>query len=147
MAAPARLGRPEIYINGAWVAPALGGTLDVICPADESVIGVVGAATSADVHAAVAAARGALAGWKRTPAAQRAGVMRAIAAGVRARRDELAVMESRDCGKPLDEAVMDIDDVAACFEFFADRGLEVDAANPAPVRAQRALPRAHSVVA
>jgi hypothetical protein len=42
---------------------------------------------------------------------------------------------------------MDIDDVAACFEFFADRGLEVDAANPAPVRAQRALPRAHSVVA
>jgi betaine-aldehyde dehydrogenase len=35
------------------------------------------------------------------------------------RKDELARIEALDMGKPLDEAAWDIDDVAACFEFYA----------------------------
>jgi len=35
---------------------------------------------------------------------------------VLARKQELAVLESTDMGKPLDEALWDMDDVASCFE-------------------------------
>lgn len=139
MAAPA--GRREVFINGAWVAPALGGTLDVVNPADESVIGAVGAATAADVDAAVKAARAAFKTWKRTRASERAAIIRKVAALVRERKPELAALEARDCGKPLEEALWDIEDVAGCFEYFADRAEEVEAANPVAVRHARA---AHS---
>jgi len=114
MAAP--LGRTDLFINGVWVAPALGGTLDVINPATEAVVGKVAAASAVDVDAAVSAARAAFAGWRHSSGASRAALLRAIAAGVRERKSELAVLESTDCGKPLDEAEWDMDDVAACFE-------------------------------
>jgi betaine-aldehyde dehydrogenase len=112
----APLGRNELFIGGKWVAPVAGGTLDVVCPSTEAVVGSVGAATSADVDAAVAAARAAFPGWRRTSGAARAAVLRRIAAGVRERKSELATLETRDCGKPIDEAEWDLDDVATCYE-------------------------------
>lgn len=39
---------------------------------------------------------------------------------VRVRKDELAKLETLDMGKPLDEAKWDMDDVADCWEFYAD---------------------------
>jgi betaine-aldehyde dehydrogenase len=117
MAAPAGpLGRTELWIDGAWVSPASGGSLAVISPSTEAEVGRIGAATAPDVDLAVAAARRAFAGWSRTSGADRATVLRAIAAGVLARKQELAVLESTDMGKPLDEALWDMDDVASCFE-------------------------------
>jgi betaine-aldehyde dehydrogenase len=112
----APLGRPELFIGGKWVSPSAGGALDVICPATEAVVGCVGAATAADVDAAVAAARAAFPCWRRTSGAGRAAVLRRIAAGVRERKSELATLEARDCGKPIDEAEWDMDDVATCYE-------------------------------
>jgi betaine-aldehyde dehydrogenase len=112
----AMLGRKELFIGGKWVAPAAGGVLDVVSPASEAVVGHVGAATAADVNAAVAAARAAFPGWRRTSGAGRAAVLRRIAAGVRERKAELAVLEVRDGGQPIDEAEWDLDDVATCFE-------------------------------
>jgi betaine-aldehyde dehydrogenase len=134
MAGSVMLGNPGLFIDGAWVAPALGGVLDVISPSDEHIIGRVGAATTADVDAAVAAARAAFGAWRKTPAAARGAMLRRIAADVRARKEELARLESRDCGKPLEEALADMDSVAECFDFFADKAAEVEAANPMPVR-------------
>ena len=112
----ASLGRKELFIGGKWVSPAAGGALEVVSPATEAVVGHIGAATAADVDAAVAAARAAFPGWRRTSGAGRAAVLRRIAAGVRERKAELAVLEARDCGKPIDEAEWDMDDVATCYE-------------------------------
>lgn len=49
--------RTTLYIDGQWVAPAATGTIDVVDPATEEVIGHVPGGTEADVDVAVAAAR------------------------------------------------------------------------------------------
>ncbi|MBU8810220.1 aldehyde dehydrogenase family protein [Mycolicibacterium goodii] len=49
--------RTTLYIDGRWVAPAGTGTIDVVDPATEQVIGHVPAGTDVDVDVAVAAAR------------------------------------------------------------------------------------------
>lgn len=49
--------RTTLYIDGRWVAPAGTGTIDVVDPATEEVIGHVPAGTDVDVDVAVAAAR------------------------------------------------------------------------------------------
>ncbi|KHN06037.1 Betaine aldehyde dehydrogenase 2, mitochondrial [Glycine soja] len=36
------------------------------------------------------------------------------------KKPELAKLEAIDCGKSVDEAAWDIDDVAGCFQFYAD---------------------------
>ena len=114
--------RDGLYIDGRWVAPAAGGTLPVVDPATEQVIAHVAAAGAADVDAAVKAARRAFddGPWPRLSGAGRAAVLRRIAAGIRERLEDLAVLEVRDNGKPLPEARWDLGDAATCFDFYAD---------------------------
>ncbi|KAF9604336.1 hypothetical protein IFM89_005917 [Coptis chinensis] len=49
------------------------------------------------------------------------------------RKVELAKLESIDSGKPLDEASWDIDDVAGCFEYYAELAEGLDAKQKAPI--------------
>ncbi|KAF0899264.1 hypothetical protein E2562_015920 [Oryza meyeriana var. granulata] len=49
------------------------------------------------------------------------------------RKSDLARLESLDCGKPLDESAWDMDDVAGCFEYFADLAESLDKKQNAPV--------------
>ncbi|AOV16533.1 aldehyde dehydrogenase [Acidihalobacter aeolianus] len=118
--------RDRLFIDGEWVEPAAGGRLPVVNPATERVFHEVAAAIAEDVDRAVAAARAAFATWGTTTGAERAVYLRAMAAEVRARRDELAYMEVLDNGKPLPEAQWDIDDVAGCFDYYADLAEELD---------------------
>ena len=113
---PAVLGRPEVFVAGKWVIPAGGATFPVINPATEEVLGRVGVATAAEVDAAVTAARAAFPAWTALGATGRGALLRKVAALVRDRKPLLAVCESADNGKPLDEAEWDMDDVATCFE-------------------------------
>ena len=125
--------RDGLYIGGRWETPAAGGTFEVLDPATEQPIASVAAATAADVDRAVAAAADALPAWKRTSGAERAVILRAIADGIRGRRDELAAIEVADNGKPLPEAKWDIDDTAGCFEFYAGLAEELDGRQDEPV--------------
>ncbi|WP_116271520.1 aldehyde dehydrogenase family protein, partial [Pseudofrankia sp. BMG5.36] len=63
----------SFYIDGAWSAPRSDAAFDVISPRSEERIGSVPAATTADMDAAVAAARRAFdeTDWSRRPAAER----------------------------------------------------------------------------
>ncbi|MFT9256978.1 MAG: aldehyde dehydrogenase family protein [Acetobacter sp.] len=112
----------ELYINGQWVAPVLGGTLPVIDPATEQVFAQVAAGSAADIDRAVHAARAAFdhGPWPRMPGSERARYLRAFARAVRDRQDRLAALEVRDNGKPLPEADWDIADAAGCFDFYAN---------------------------
>src|SRR6266566_194948 len=75
----------------------------------------------AEVGAAVGAARAAFGGWAGTPPAERAAVLRAIAAGVRGRIEELAQVETGDNGSLLRSHRRSVmPRVAHNFEFFAD---------------------------
>jgi betaine-aldehyde dehydrogenase len=115
------LDRPHLFIDGQWLAPQNGGSFDVFDPSDASLLATVAAAGAADVDLAVTAARRAFdeGPWPRLSGAMRAAVLRRIAKGIRARQDDLAVLEVRDNGKPLPEAQWDISDAAACFDFYA----------------------------
>ncbi|WP_426128220.1 aldehyde dehydrogenase family protein [Pararhizobium sp. PWRC1-1] len=118
----------RLYIDGAWVRPEKGGTLDVIDPATEQVIHKVPAGTSGDIDKAVKAARYAFDSgpWSKFTGTERAVYLRAIAAKVTEKRDFLARLEVADNGKPLPEALWDIDDVAGCFNYYATLAEELD---------------------
>ncbi|RWB32180.1 MAG: aldehyde dehydrogenase family protein [Mesorhizobium sp.] len=120
--------RNQLYIDGKWTAPVQGRMFDVINPATEEVIQQVGAGTAEDIDAAVSAARRAFdtGEWPRLRGAERATYLRAIAAGIRARQAEIALLEVRDNGKPLPEADWDIGDAAGCFEFYANLAEQFD---------------------
>lgn len=128
----------ELFIGGEWVAPIKGKYLPVINPSTEEICGKIPAATVEDVDLAVQAAKAAFsrnngALWARATGKVRAGYLRAIAAKVAERKKELAILESTDCGKPIDESEWDMDDVSACFEYYADLAEKLDERQYAPL--------------
>ncbi len=126
--------KSELYIDGAWRAAASGGTIAVIDPATEEVFQHVADAGPSDVSRAVTAAREAFDGvWGRTTGRERAVMLRAIASAIAERRDALATLEVRDNGKPLAEALWDIDDAAGCFAYYADLAEDLDGRQDEPV--------------
>lgn len=113
---------PSLQIDGKWTSGS-GGTAEVLNPADGSVVEVVDQAGPGDVEAAVAAARAAFddpRGWRATPVAQRAELLRHIAALLQRDREDIARVETLDTGKTLKESRIDVDDVAAVFCYYAD---------------------------
>jgi betaine-aldehyde dehydrogenase len=110
----------ELYINGEFVASRSSATIEVIDPSTMEVIGRVPDACAADVARAVNAARAAFdAGpWKEATAQARGRVLFEIARIIRERASELAVLETRNTGKPIVEAEFDVADAATCFEYY-----------------------------
>lgn len=62
-----------------------------------------------------------------TTGAERGAILRRIAAGVQAGREQLMKLQSSNNGKPLFEAAIDVDDVIATFEYYADLAEGLDA--------------------
>ncbi len=91
-----------------------------INPATGEVLGYVRAAGPAQIDAAVRAAQGGQVVWAAMTGAERARVLRRAAQLLRARNQELAELESRDTGKPIQETlVVDVISGADCFDYFA----------------------------
>jgi phenylacetaldehyde dehydrogenase len=112
--------RQRLWIGGAWTDPDEDRRIAVEDPADGSPLTTIADAGPADVDRAVAAAAAALAGpWRTLDPADRSRTILAIAEGIEARRDELAVLETLDSGKPLAAARGDVDFAAAVFRYFA----------------------------
>ncbi|PLC11353.1 betaine-aldehyde dehydrogenase [Kocuria flava] len=126
-----------LFIDGRWEAAAGGGTRTIVCPADGTEVGTVSEATAEDTERAIAAARRAFddGRWSSVPAPQRGDLLLRVAARLRERKDEFARAESLDTGKRLAESEIDMDDIAACFDWFGKSAAEhagrvVDAGNP-----------------
>jgi acyl-CoA reductase-like NAD-dependent aldehyde dehydrogenase len=79
-------------------------SLTVLDPADGSIVGTVPVAGAAEVGEAVAVARKAFAGWSRTAPGERGAALAAAADRVAAVADELALLTTREMGKPLCDA-------------------------------------------
>jgi len=91
----------QFYIDGQWVAPAGASTdLDIINPADESVVGTVALGASDDVDHAVAAARTAFETFSQTSREERLALLDAIIAGLQARLGDLADAITTEMGAP-----------------------------------------------
>lgn len=95
--------RSELFIGGAWRS----GGADAFTSTDPAHGGTVwsgAGAAATDVADAVAAARAAFDGWRRTPLSDRIEIARTFARLISDRGEMLAVAISRETGKPLWEA-------------------------------------------
>jgi aldehyde dehydrogenase (NAD+) len=93
----------RFYIGGEWVAPAGSGTIDVISPHTEEVIGRVPDGTAADMDRAVAAARDAFDNgpWPRMAPAERADAVARLADLYAARLGDMAELITEEMGSPI----------------------------------------------
>src|SRR3981189_1529089 len=95
------LVRDKLFIGGRWAAPSTRETIEVHNAGNGEVMGRIPAGGEKDVDAAVAAARGALEGWSRTPPEKRAEYLEKISAALKARADELATTIAQEVGMPI----------------------------------------------
>src|SRR5215475_12571602 len=107
------------YYGGAWHAPKSGREADTINPGTGESLGKVAEAGSADVDAAVAAAKLAFKEWRNVLPLERARMLRRIAEVLRNHAQELAMIDAADCGNPVAEMVSDANIAAAQMDFFA----------------------------
>jgi succinate-semialdehyde dehydrogenase / glutarate-semialdehyde dehydrogenase len=112
-------------INGKWVAADSGKTLDVINPADGSVMGQVPNSGAAETRRAIDAAATAFETFKATTAAERADMLFALYDAIRANIDELAHILTSEQGKPIAEAKGELSLSAGYIRWFAEEARRV----------------------
>ncbi|RLM53357.1 aldehyde dehydrogenase family protein [Halobellus sp. Atlit-31R] len=106
-------------VGGSWTEPVAGEYVETVDPATNEPIATVASGTAADVDAAVSAARAAFPEWRDTDPVTRGQRVHRVAELIRARRDELAAIETVDQGKPLSQARSDFEGAARYFEYYA----------------------------
>jgi aldehyde dehydrogenase (NAD+) len=108
------------FINGAWQAPAAGEYFDTLDPSNGERLASVAQGSSADIDAAVRAARAAFPKWRALTPHVRARYLYALARLVQKHSRLLAVLETMDNGKPIRESRdIDIPLVARHFYYHA----------------------------
>ncbi|MBL8564176.1 MAG: NAD-dependent succinate-semialdehyde dehydrogenase [Hyphomicrobiaceae bacterium] len=114
--------REQAYIDGAWTGePAMA----VTDKATGAVIARVPDMGGNETRAAVAAANRAFPAWSRLLAKERAAILRRWFDLIMAHQDELALILTREQGKPLAEAKGEIVYGAAFVEFFAEEAKRI----------------------
>ena len=93
----------RLFIGGDWVAPEGTGTIEVISPVTEEVVGRVPEGTKADIDKAVATARRAFdhGPWPRMAPAERGEVLKAVAAQITAEMGDMAEIITGEMGSPI----------------------------------------------
>jgi acyl-CoA reductase-like NAD-dependent aldehyde dehydrogenase len=111
------------WIDGRYVPAASGATFDCVSPIDGRIIARVASTDQVDVDHAVAAARRAFeqGRWSRQTPAVRKKVLLRFAELLLAHRDELALLETIDMGKPISDSLsVDIPATARCIAWYAE---------------------------
>lgn len=112
------------YINGKWTLGSEGETFDNGSPVNSESLGQVVKASVADVDAACKAAGEAQKEWAAMSGAKRKAILHKLADKIEARAEEIAMVESSDCGQPLRFMRQAAVRGAANFRFFADKAPE-----------------------
>jgi aldehyde dehydrogenase (NAD+) len=103
---PTLVEHAHLYINGEWVEPSSDGTIEVVNPATEEVMGRIPEGDEQDVDRAVAAAREAFAPWAATPRAERVELTAAVSLKLQERQEEIAGLISQELGAPITVSMM-----------------------------------------
>ena len=120
-----------LFINGVFVKPAGRESFETHNPANNELLAKMCQAQSADVDAAVSAARGAQAGWESMGGSARSKYLYAIARLVQKHSRLFAVLETLDNGKPIRES-RDIDVPLVARHFYFHAGAAVLMADEMP---------------
>ncbi len=112
----------RFFIGGEWVTPSSDATIKVIDPGTEELYFTVAEAQAADIARAVSAAREAFDSgpWPRLTHVERAEYLRALAAEVRKRSEEVGQIWPREAGVLYSAARFGAFGGAASFDYYAD---------------------------
>ncbi|MFT4050508.1 MAG: gamma-aminobutyraldehyde dehydrogenase [Solirubrobacterales bacterium] len=107
----------ENFIGGS--GKAANATEEVVNPATGAVIATAPLSETAEVDAAVAAAKKAFEKWSHATPQDRSLAMLKIADAIEQRAGEFAALESENVGKPIEYAKEEIPQVVDCLRYFA----------------------------
>ena len=98
---PYMMRRDSLYINGKWVQATGEGSIEVVNPATEEIIGSVPVGSQSDVDAAVTAARKAFPAWSATSIEDRIAVLNQLSLAIKENTEELAQVITAEVGTPI----------------------------------------------
>jgi betaine-aldehyde dehydrogenase len=131
--------RTQLFINSEWRDAEGGRTFTVSNPATEEELFECARASAKDVDIAVRAAKDSFFGssWgKRSEGKFRGDILRKMGALLQEKKEEFAILETLDNGKPLGESRADMDACIGLFEYYAGLADEWDANRVTPVKTQ-----------
>ncbi|MFC5589055.1 aldehyde dehydrogenase family protein [Sporosarcina soli] len=111
----------KMYVNGEWILARGNGTREIMNPANGEVIKIVTEATAEDAEAAIETARRTFDSgiWSQLRPEERAMFLYKIADEIERSKEELAQLETLNNGKPLGEAISDVETAADAFRYYA----------------------------
>lgn len=113
------------YIDGEFIGAGRGPTQPVLNPADGSLLGQLPIGTADDVARAIAAAERALRTWRQESPLKRSEILRRAAALMRERAEAIGRDITLDQGKPLAEAIGEVQGSAEHAEWHAEEGRRI----------------------
>jgi acyl-CoA reductase-like NAD-dependent aldehyde dehydrogenase len=116
---------PEMLIGGEWRKAAADEQIEVVNPATEEVVDSVPAASPVDVELAVETAKRAFADWSRTDVESRAAILAKAADLIHEHAKELAATLTSEQGKPIAEAIGEVNHLAHGVRFYAEAATKV----------------------
>ncbi|MBE3598995.1 MAG: aldehyde dehydrogenase family protein [Limnochordaceae bacterium] len=111
-----------MYIGGRWVESRSGQRFSSINPATGEVLGEVAKGGREDAEAAIAAAKEAFDGWRKTPAPRRGEILFRAAELLKERKESIARLMTREMGKVLVEARGDVQEAIDMTYYMAGEG-------------------------
>lgn len=102
-------------------------------PATGEIVKEYPSASDAEIQTAIDAADQAFSSWRRNPVDERVRFLTRIAELYEERRDEMAVIITREMGKPFTQARGELDIVASIYRYYAERGPALLADEPLEV--------------
>jgi succinate-semialdehyde dehydrogenase/glutarate-semialdehyde dehydrogenase len=115
----------QMLIGGEWVGSRSGNSIEVINPATGEPVDTAPRATVEDAREAIDVAHEAFAEWGQWTQARRADVLRRTTDLVRLHEKELATLLTKEQGKPLREAMLEIRRYAHTLEYYAGLGKNI----------------------
>ncbi len=110
------------FINGQWVPSRSGKTFESFNPATGASIGHVPLSNADDATDAVNAAQTAFEKWRKYPAPKRAELIYRVSEILRARKQEMGELLTREMGKVLPEALGDVQEAIDMAMYMAGEG-------------------------
>jgi acyl-CoA reductase-like NAD-dependent aldehyde dehydrogenase len=107
-----------IFLAGRWVESP--DRLEIANPAGGEPAGATYQATEAQYEEAVAAAVAAFETTRRLPAYERGAILRSISSGINARREEIGRLIALEAGKPIRDALTEVDRAVLTFRLGAE---------------------------
>jgi acyl-CoA reductase-like NAD-dependent aldehyde dehydrogenase len=116
---------PEMLIGGEWRAATAHQEIEVVNPATEETVASVPAGSGDDVALAVATAKRAFAEWSRTDTEERAAILAKAAELIHENAKTLAQTLTAEQGKPIAEAIGEVNHLAHGVRFYAEAATKV----------------------